>query len=55
MQEVVELFKDAGVTIVVLAYFMYRDIKFMTGLQSTLTTLVELVRRMDGDDNGKCM
>lgn len=34
---------NSGVSIAVIAYFMYRDNKFMTQLQQTLQTLVDTV------------
>lgn len=37
------LILNSSVTIVVIAYFMYRDNKFMVELQRTLTTLVDTV------------
>ena len=32
-----------GTAVAVIAYFMYRDFKFMTTLRETLTTLVDTV------------
>lgn len=43
MSDIVNLALNSGVSIVVIAFFMYRDIKFMTQLQTTLTTLVDTV------------
>lgn len=43
MQETVNLLLNTSVSIVVIAYFMYRDNKFMTQLNSTLTALVDTV------------
>lgn len=43
MNELVSLFTNTGTTIVILAYFIYRDFKFMTQLQTTLSTLVTTV------------
>lgn len=43
MNELVSLFTNTGTTIVILAYFIYRDFKFMTQLQTTLNTLVTTV------------
>ena len=37
---------DGGVTIVIIAFFMYRDIKFMNTLQQTLTSLVDAVNEL---------
>lgn len=39
MEQIVQLASNVGVTIVVIAYFMYRDNKFMTELQKMLTTM----------------
>lgn len=39
MEQLVQLFSNVGVTVVVIAYFMYRDNKFMTELQKTLATM----------------
>ena len=43
MDELVNLILNSGVTVVILAYFIYRDYKFMTTLTQTLTTLVDTV------------
>lgn len=43
MNEIVNLALNSGVSIVVIAFFMYRDLKFMSQLQTTLTTLVDTV------------
>ena len=43
MEDVVNLLLNAGVSIAVIAYFMYRDFKFMGTLQITLQTLVDTV------------
>ena len=43
MDEIVNLILNSGVTVVILAYFIYRDNKFMTTLTQTLTTLVDTV------------
>lgn len=37
------LLVNSGVTVTVVAFFMYRDLKFMDELQSTLVTLVDTV------------
>lgn len=34
---------NTGVSIAVIVYFMYRDFKFMSTLQTTLTSLVDAV------------
>lgn len=43
MNDIVNLILNSSVTIVVLAYFMYRDNKFMTKLETTLQALVDTV------------
>lgn len=43
MEELINLFMNAGVSIAVIVYFMYRDFKFMNTLQTTLTSLVDAV------------
>lgn len=39
MQDIVNIILNSGVSVGVLVYFLYRDYKFMSSLQSTLTTL----------------
>lgn len=46
LNELVTLFQNTGVTIVIIAYFMVRDYKFMNQLQETLSTLVDVVDRL---------
>ncbi len=41
--DIVSLIQNTGVTIVILAYFIFRDYKFMSTLQNTLITLVNTV------------
>lgn len=43
MSEIVSLVLNSGVAVVVIAYFMLRDWKFMGQLTSTLQTLVDTV------------
>lgn len=43
MDDLVNLIMNSSVTIVVLAYFIYRDYKFNDKLNSSLTTLNETV------------
>ena len=43
MEDLVNLIVNSGVTVVIIAYFMFRDYKFMSQLQNTLTTLVDTV------------
>lgn len=56
MSEIVKMVSDAGITVVIIAFFMYRDIKFMNTLQQTLTSLVDAVNELKrivpgGDDH----
>lgn len=44
MEDVVNLIMNTSTTIVVIAYFLYRDYKFMGTLQTTLQTLVDTVQ-----------
>lgn len=40
LNEIVSLVTNTGVTIFIIAYFIYRDFKFMTTLDKTLSSLV---------------
>lgn len=57
MTELVKMISEGGITIVIIAFFMYRDIKFMNTLQQTLTSLVDAVNELKritnkgGDNN----
>lgn len=42
MQEIINLLVNNGTAIAVIAYFIYRDNKFMSTLNSTLTQLMEV-------------
>lgn len=46
MNDLVKMISEGGITIVVIAFFMYRDIKFMNTLQQTLTSLVDAVNEL---------
>lgn len=46
MEDLVNLIVNSGVTVVIIAYFMFRDYKFMNQLQQTLTTLVDTVNTL---------
>lgn len=39
MEQIAQLVSNLGITVVIIAYFMYRDNKFMNELQKTLTTM----------------
>lgn len=41
MNDIVNLILNSSVSIVVIAYFMYRDFKFMSTLEKTLQTLTD--------------
>lgn len=43
MQDIANLFLNTGTAIAVIAYFIFKDIKFMGTLTETLTTLVKTV------------
>lgn len=47
MEQIAQLASNVGVTVVVIAYFMYRDNKFMTELQRTLTTINDSLATID--------
>lgn len=43
MQDLITMIVNNGTAVAVIAYFMYRDFKFMSTLRETLTTLVDTV------------
>lgn len=43
----IQLVKELGVTVAVLAYFIYRDYKFMNKLDSTLDVIKEFLKRKE--------
>lgn len=43
MQDFIKMIVNNGTAVAVIAYFMYRDFRFMSTLRSTLTTLVDTV------------
>jgi len=45
MEEFAKMISNYGTGIVTLAYFMIRDIKFMTKLDNTLDVIKELLRK----------
>lgn len=47
LEQVVNLIVNNSVSIVVLAYFLFRDYKFMDTLKTTLTTLVKTVEALE--------
>lgn len=55
MNDLVNLLMNAGTTIVILAYFIYRDFKFMQKLDGTLDVIVKLIdeKEKERGDDGK--
>lgn len=45
MQDIATLLLNSGTTVVMLAYFIYRDLKFMQKLDATLDVITELIKR----------
>lgn len=43
IQDLANLILNSSVSIAVIGYFMYRDFRFMSSLQTTLVTLVDTV------------
>lgn len=43
MEEIANIILNTGVSVVVIAYFIYRDYKFMGTLHSTLQALIDTV------------
>ena len=46
MEELVNLILNSSVSIIVIVFFMYRDLKFSQQLQTTLQTLVDTVNTL---------
>lgn len=46
----IQLVKELGVTVAVLAYFIYRDYKFMNKLDSTLDVIKEFLKEKERKD-----
>ena len=53
MNDLVTLLMNAGSTVVILAYFIYRDLKFMQKLDGTLDVIVKLIEEKEREDDGK--
>ena len=51
MQDLINFLLNAGTSVVIIAYFMYRDYKFMVTLQTTLQTLVDTVTALQNSVN----
>lgn len=47
MVDITNLIMNAGSTVVILAYFIYRDIKFMQKLDGTLDVIIELIKEKE--------
>ena len=48
MEEIANLILNDSIAIAVVAFFMYRDLKFMTELHQTLQALVDAVNSLKG-------
>lgn len=46
MDEIVNLILNSSVSIIVIAFFMYRDLKFNQQLVTTLTALIDTVNAL---------
>lgn len=46
LEQITNLIMNTGVTVFVVIYFAYRDNKFLTSLNTTLTTLVDTVQAL---------
>lgn len=53
MVDITNLIMNAGSTVVILAYFIYRDIKFMQKLDGTLDVVLKLVEKLDEKEEKK--
>lgn len=58
IQNIINTIKDVGVTLVIVAYFLWKDARFNTTLEKTLQALVDSVDTLkeivkDIDDTGK--
>lgn len=47
MVDITNLIMNAGSTVVILAYFIYRDIKFMQKLDGTLDVIMKLIEEKE--------
>lgn len=45
MEDIAKAISNYGITIIMLAYFIYRDFKFMNKLDNTLDVIKELLRK----------
>lgn len=53
MDDIVNLLMNNGTAIVVLAYFIFRDYKFMQKLESTLDLISQMIKIERGDHHGE--
>lgn len=51
MVDITNLIMNAGSTVVILAYFIYRDIKFMQKLDGTLDVIMKLIEEKERESN----
>lgn len=50
MNDIITMIMNAGTTVVMLAYFIYRDFKFMQKLDATLDVITNMIKKFDEDD-----
>lgn len=50
MNDIVTLIMNAGTTVVMLAYFIYRDFKFMQKLDATLDVITNMIKQFNEDE-----
>lgn len=46
MNEMINIVSNTAISVVVIVFFMYRDLKYIAQLQTTLTTLVDTVNTL---------
>lgn len=51
--EWVDVIKELGVTVAMLVYFIYRDLKYMNKLDSTLEVIIKFLEKMGVNDGDK--
>lgn len=47
LEQGIQVVKEVGVTVAVLAYFIFRDYKFMSKLDSTLDVITSYIKKED--------
>lgn len=52
LEQGIQLVKELGVTVAVLAYFIFRDYKFMSKLDSTLDVITTFIQREEKRKDG---